>query len=254
MKRLISKIKQLLRGGANTQPPADKWGEQRFQQNEGYRQFRAAYLENLATCPWEPHPEYSVFTQYDQDFYLSRKEAFLHKYRCFYAVSRTISPRTIVELGTHAGSSADAYISATPSAEYVGLDQFEEGVLRGITHQVDQTPWWPREVAERLFQSRGFKNYKLIKADLRALDTLPVKSDFVVVDAAHDFENEYEDLKLALTADPDYIFVDDSDDEAQAQPAIEKFLSEDLAGRVDYLYPIDYVGGGLVIKLKKGAA
>lgn len=246
---MLSKIKRLLRDGGRPEAH-DRWRQREFEKHEGYRRFRAAFEENLATCAWEPHPEYSVFTQYDQDFYLSLKEAFTHKYRCFYAVSKTVAPRAILELGTHAGASADAYMSAAPGAEYTGIDQFEEGVLRGAVHQVDQTPWRPREVAERLFESRGFKNYRLIKADLRELKQLPARADFVVVDAAHDFENEYADLRLALTAAPEYIFVDDSDDEANARPAVEKFLAEDVAGRVDFLFPIDYIGGGLVIKLK----
>lgn len=248
-KGLLSRIKRLLRRGGAPEVSGN-FGVQAYYRHDGFLKFREAFLKNLAACTWEPHPQYSVFTQYDQDFYLGLKDAFMHKYRCFYAVSKTVAPRTILELGTHAGSSADAYQSAAPGAEYIGLDQFEEGVLRGAVHQVDQTPWRPREVAERLFESRGFKNYRLIKADLRELEQLPARADFVVVDAAHDFENEYADLKLALTAAPEYIFVDDSDDEANAKPAIEKFLAEDVAGRVDFLYPIDYIGGGLVIKLK----
>lgn len=82
------------------------------------------------------------------------------------------------------------------------------------------------------------------------LDKLPHQADFVVVDAAHDFDNEYADLKLALTANPKFIFVDDADDPNQALPAIKKFLSEDLADRVDYAISLNYIGGGLLIKLK----
>lgn len=246
---MLSRLKRLIFG--ERQPHADnRWGESRFRGNKAYRKFRAAFLDNLATCSWEPHPQYSVFTQYDQQYYRSQQDAFLHKYKCFYAVSKTVSPRIILELGTHAGSSADAYISATPTAQYLGFDQFEDGVLRGLVHQVDKTPWRPREVAEQLFASRGFRNYKLIKANLRELEKLPATADFVVVDAAHDFQNEYADLRLSLTAHPQYIFVDDSDDETQAQPAIEKFLKEDVADNVEFLLSVNYVGGGLVIKLK----
>lgn len=212
------------------------------------KEFGRNFRRNLESCTWKPHPLFSVFTQYDQEFYLREMEAFLYKYRCFYAVSKTISPKKIIELGTHAGSSADAYLSAAPDAEYVGLDQFEDGVLQGLTHHVYNTPWLPQEVAMQLFEARGFKNYKLIKIDLRSLDKLPVSSDFVVVDAAHDFENEYRDLKLALTADPLFIFVDDAYSEAKS--AIERFMNEDLMNRVEYLFLIDYIGGGLVIKLK----
>ena len=78
-------------------------------------------------------------------------------------------------------------------------------------------------------------------------------ADFVVVDAAHDFDNAYADLQLALTARPTFIFVDDSDDENGAKPAIEQFLSQDINGLIDYTVHIDYAGGGLVIKLKSEA-
>lgn len=207
-------------------------------------EFRRAFLHNLKTCPWEPHPLYSVFTQYDQELYLSMKEAFLHKYRCFYAVSKTISPRKLIELGVSAGSSADAYLSASPHAAYIGLDTFGEPL-----RHADQSPWKSYEIAQKLFQERGFRNYELVRVNLRTLDRLPGEADLVVVDAAHDFENEYADLRLALTGRPRFIFVDDSSTE-EAKLAIDRFLNEDVRGRVDYTFEIDYVCGGLVIKLK----
>ena len=207
-------------------------------------EFEQTFLTNATTCQWEPHPLYSVFTQYDQDYYLNRAHAFLCKYKCFYAVSKTISPKKIIEMGTCAGSSADAYLSAAPEAEYLGIDLF--GVN---TRHDDQSPWDPYQVARRLFESRGFKNYQLLKTDLRSLSSLPCQADFVIVDAAHDFDSAYADLKLAMTASPAFLFVDDSDDVNGAQPAIEQFLSQELNGLVDYTVHIAYAGGGLVIKL-----
>lgn len=217
-----------------------------MQRADQSQEFAELFAENLRTCEWEPHPLYSVFTQYDQEYYLKQKEAFLHKYRCFYAVSKTISPKVILEMGTSAGSSADAYLSGAPEASYIGFDSFGIG-----TRHDDGSAWDPYEVAQRLFEARGFKNYKLIRIDLRVLDRLPYKADFVVVDASHDFENEYADLKLALTADPTFIFVDDADDENGAKPAIEKFLNEDLKGKVEFTASIDYQSGGMVIKLNR---
>ncbi len=207
--------------------------------------FRRRFSENLRACRWEPHPLYSVFTQYDKEYYLKRRDEFLHKYRSFYAVSKTISPGSIIELGVSAGSGADAYLSATPGARYTGIDTFGEPLPQG-----DDPPWKPYDIAQRLLGERGFKRFDLLRANLRHLNSLPHAAELVVVDAAHDFDNEYADLQLALTARPTFIFVDDADDENQARPAIEKFLREDLAGRVEYTLPIDYIGGGLVIKLK----
>jgi predicted O-methyltransferase YrrM len=211
-------------------------------------EFQQKFAESFENCAWKPHPRYSVFTQYDQEFYLGAKEAFEKKYRSFYAVARTIAPRKIIELGTCAGASADAYLSGAPRAKYLGLDVF------GVPQRHDNgKPWDPYEVAMALFQDRQFRKWRLLRKDLRTLRKLPRSADLVVVDAAHDTVNEYADLQLALTAKPVFIFVDDAEDEAEAKPAIEKFLQEDLAGRVDYTVPIEYIGGGLVIKLKAPA-
>jgi len=208
-------------------------------------EFEQTFLTNVTTCQWEPHPLYSVFTQYDQQYYLDRARVFLCKYKCFYAVSKTISPKKIIEMGVLAGSSADAYLSAAPGAEYLGIDRFDVN-----TRQDDYSPWDPYDIARRLFESRGFRNYKLLKTDLRALSSLPYRADFVIVDAAHDFDSAYADLKLAMTASPTFLFVDDSDDVNDAKPAIDKFLSQEINGRIDYTVHIAYQGGGLVIKLK----
>ena len=222
------------------------WQKFRDRSPSTEEEFRQAFNHNLETCDWEPHPLYNVFTQYDQEYYLARKEAFQHKYRCFYAVSKTIRPKKILEMGTSAGSSADAYLSASPDASYVGFDSFGKDV-----HRVHKTVWDPYEITRQLFASRGFKKYKLIQTDLRTLDRLPERSDFVVVDAGHDFENEYADLKLALTVNPLLIFIDDAEGEDGVRLAIERFLNEDVRDRVDYTAHIEYQGGGLVVKLKK---
>jgi predicted O-methyltransferase YrrM len=209
------------------------------------QEFRRRFARNFETCRWQPHPLYSVFTQYDQEYYLSRREVFLHKYRCFYAVSKTIRPKKILELGTSAGSSADAYLSATPTASYVGFDSFGKDF-----NHVTQEVWDPYEIATKLFALRGFKDYELIQIDLRRLERLPHKGDLVVVDAGHDYENEYKDLQLALTAEPRFIFIDDAEGQDGVALAIEDFLNKDIADRIDFTVVIDYLGGGLVIKLK----
>ena len=211
-------------------------------------EFEQTFLTNLTNSPWEPHPLYSVFTQYDQEYYLDRARVFVCKYKCFYAVSKTISPKKIIEMGVCGGSSADAYLSAAPEAEFLGIDRFDLN-----TRHDDHSPWDPYDIARRLFESRGFQNYQLLKTDLRNLSSLPYEADFVIVDAAHDFESAYADLKLALTASPIFLFVDDCDDVKDAKPAIDKFLSQDINGRIDYTVHIPYQGGGLVIKLRDAA-
>lgn len=209
--------------------------------------FQAAFAQHLAACEWAPHPDYSVFTQYDHEYYTRRRAEFEHKYRCFYAVARTLAPASIIELGTHAGSSADAYLSGAPGARYLGLDVFGEHAVSSY----DGKPWRPYELATRLFEARGFSNWELMQVDLRTLTRLPRAAQCVVVDAAHDFDNAYADLQLALSADPEFIFADDAADPNDAQPAIERFLAELPPGRLAWQAPVDYTGGGLVMRLHR---
>jgi glycosyltransferase involved in cell wall biosynthesis/predicted O-methyltransferase YrrM len=208
-------------------------------------EFKRRLSSNIQSCPWQPHPVYSVFTQYDREYYLERQDYFIRKYRCFYAVSATISPASIIELGTSAGAAADAYLSASPQARFLGIDVFGEAVYP------DGSSWNPLEISEKLFTERGFQHWQLLRADLRKMKRLPSQAELVVVDAAHDFPNAYADLKLALTANPSFIFIDDADDENDAKPAIERFLEKDLRNRVEYTCHVDYIGGGLVIKLRR---
>src|SRR5437667_8266224 len=150
-------------------------------------QFAKRFSESLQSCRWQAHPLYSPFTQYDREHYLAQRAEFVHKYRCFYAVSRTVSPRSIIELGAGGGASADAYLSASPTAQYIGIDVFVPA------KRDDNSIWDPYETARALFQARGFRNWQLIRANLREIEQLPSQADLVVVDAAHDFENEYAD-------------------------------------------------------------
>lgn len=209
--------------------------------------FLRRFHRHREACAWQPHPRYSVFTQYDGRYYTALREEYLHKYRSFWAVSRTVAPQRIIELGTQAGSGADAYLNATPGADYTGIDLFGEGMRDELTG----APWDPLAIAQDLLGSQGFM-FRLIKADLRGLHSLPSAAELVVVDAAHDVENEYGDLRLALTANPQWIFVDDAADWKNAGLAVARFLERDLKDRLAYSVPIDYIDMGLLLRLKAG--
>jgi hypothetical protein len=94
------------------------------------------------------------------------------------------------------------------------------------------------KAAKQLLTERKLVDYDLVLVNLRDLKELHCKSDLVVVDATHDPLNEYEDLKLALKANPTWLFVDDAAPYGEAWPGIEKFLREDLEGGVKFTYPI----------------
>jgi hypothetical protein len=215
--------------------------------------FAERFAANLATCTWEPHQHYSLLAQWDGDLYRERWDEFLHKYRCFNSLTRTLAPERMIELGVCMGAGADAYLSGARSARYLGLDTFGEPFSDG-----DGSPWrslsvgpdglWkPRDMAAALLRDRGFPDWDLMTVNFRHLSALPEKADLVVVDGAHDFENQYADLVLALTAEPAYVFVDDF---VEAEPAVRRFFDDDVAGRVEFAVVIDYVGQGMLIKLR----
>lgn len=210
-------------------------------------EFKSRFDAALNQCSWRQHPVFSVFTQHDQEYYLRQREGFEKKYRSMYAVAFVCRPLRIVELGTAAGSSADAYLSATRdvysiNAEYLGYDLFNPN-----TRHDDGSPWLPMEVAKKLLTDRAFTDWTLYVADLRALKVIP-PADLVVVDAAHDFDNEFGDLELALTAWPEYIYVDDTNG-ADCRRALEAFLTKHAA-RIAWTVGIEYPDGGTVIKLR----
>jgi hypothetical protein len=70
----------------------------------------------------------------------------------------------------------------------------------------------------------------------------------VVVDGAHDFVNALEDLKLAMTANPEYIFIDDINGQDVLRAWIKFY--EMHGDRIAWFYKVDYPDGGLVVKTK----
>ena len=73
------------------------------------------------------------------------------------------------------------------------------------------------------------------------------------MDAAHDVENAYGDLRLALTANPQWIFIDDAADWKNAGQAIARFIDRDVKDRLAFTVPIDYIDMGLLLRLKDPA-
>jgi hypothetical protein len=196
---------------------------------------------------YAPHPLYSVFTQYDRSHYLARRKEFLRKYRTFWAVARTVRPRVIVELGTAGGSGADAYLQgAGPGTHYVGYDLF--GVPRD---EETGEPWESMTVARALLDDRGHRGAELVRADLRALSELPLRANLAVVDAAHDYVSARGDTLLALTSNPDWLWVDDY--ALEVERAVREVLARpDVRPRVAFAIHTPYLdGGGLLVRLRR---
>lgn len=196
-------------------------------------------IENeIRTCDWLPHDIYSVFTQYDKSFYLSRKNEFMRKYKTFYAITKILQPKSIIELGCCAGSSGDAFLSAVPNAYYLGVDIFGKGTGE------DGQLWDSLEIIRKLFKERKYKNVNFLKEDLRKIVRLPVRSEFVFVDALHDEKNAYQDMLLALTAYPKWIFIDDT---VGGSGVAAKNFAIDHKEKILEIINFDYVGEGRLL-------
>ena len=205
--------------------------------------FVQLFSKALTESDYTVHPKYSVFTQYDgPGYYEPARAAFEHKYRIFSTITRVLQPECIIELGTHAGSGAHAYLHGAPKAKYIGYDIFGSGQISSY----DGKPWQPFEVATNLLTEIN-ASFSLVKGDLRNIQELPL-SDFVVVDAAHDFTNAYLDCLLAHTAKPQYIWVDDY---SGHDVAIAVGEAAAKSGNYEWWHRIEYINAGLIIKMKQ---
>lgn len=190
---------------------------------------------------WVPEEEYSVFTQWDKEYYCAQREKYTHKYRVFKAISSVIQPSSIVELGTHGGSGADAYLSGVDyNASYIGYDSF------GIGHYKNGDEWDSADRCKLLFEARKFDRYNLIQCDLRQVDKID-SADLAIVDAEHDYRNCYQDLLLCLNSQPRYIHIDDYPGDIRF--AVEDFVKNYRGNVVGYGY-IPHVCGSGIIKMK----
>ena len=193
----------------------------------------------LKKIQYEVHPKYSVFTQYDKQFYLSRKEKFIHKYKCFSTITSILKPNHIIELGTCAASAAHAYLYDSRNSFYTGYDVF------GSPLDENNNAWNSYEIAFNLLNEMCV-DFKLYKENLRNVKELS-KADFVVVDADHSFDNAYKDCLLSLTADPQYIFIDDYSNHVVDAVKTFQELNKSI---IDWTHIIKYVGNGYLIKFK----
>lgn len=199
-------------------------------------QFLNEFNKEIASCTYTMHPLYNVFNSFhDAKYYRARPAEFTYKYKVFATVAKVLQPSHIVELGACAGSSGHAYLSGAPNASYIGYDLF---------NTPDEKKYNPYAYAIAVLSTLT-KNFKVIRADFREMSVLP-KADLVVVDGAHDYKNCYEDIVLAFTSRPEYIWVDDYNGYDVSQAV-------GWAGRVKpyaWWQRLEYCDGGIMLKMR----
>jgi len=206
-------------------------------------QIVALIQETADNDTWVPDEEFSVFNQWDKSYYIADRERFTHKYRVFKAITSVLKPDHIVELGTHGGSGADAYLTGVDyQARYTGYDSF------GTAYDEDGNPWEPADRCKMLFAARGFNRFNLVTCDLRLTDRVAA-GDLAIVDAGHDYRNAYQDLILCARTEPDFIHVDDFPGNGEVHMAVEDFI-RNYRDSVDGMAYISHISGSALIKMR----
>ena len=201
--------------------------------------------ESAKADQWEAEERFTVFAQPDKAFYLPQKLFYIHKYQVLHALVKYLKPKSIVELGVCAGSGTNAMLSALDwECEYHGYDQWEHLPPNEIDGKLI---YWDRfAIVNEIFKANNFKNFKLIRTNTRDIEELP-KADFVLVDAAHDYRNQYRDCVLALNAEPRWIYVDDLIG-PDVSLAVEDFV-KDYSSCIESVEEIEQINKGCLITL-----
>lgn len=158
-------------------------------------------------CDYDHKPESPA---YDNRFPFIHTEQFRRGYAAFkYSVAKVLQPRTICEIGIGSGVAARAFLAASPSARYTGIDDGSKNLEEncGVT---DHT--------RRLLIERGYQ-HEIIISDSLKLASVP-KADLFHVDGAHDFDHAMNDTKLAFASGSEWILVDDTRDPTVASAAM----------------------------------
>src|ERR1035441_145225 len=123
-------------------------------------------------------------------------EDWIPYYRLKYAVSKIVRPRTILEIGVRYGYSAQAFLAATPSAQYLGLEgDSVAAVLEPGTIE------WAREALVHY-------DARIQIADTQTLEILEDGPyDLIHINGLKDGDGTLHDIRLALEKGR-YVLVD----------------------------------------------
>jgi 2-polyprenyl-3-methyl-5-hydroxy-6-metoxy-1,4-benzoquinol methylase len=158
-------------------------------------------------------------------------------YRMKWAISRVLEPKTILEIGVRFGYSALAFLNASPSARYLGID-LDSPAFGGTVGAID----WARKACN---QYRA----QFLIADSTKLDRFPgERYDLIHVDGQQDGDGTMNDLVLAA-AQAEYILVDGYFWSRQNFLWASEFLYR-YRDLIEYYHVIPGYAGELLIRMK----
>lgn len=155
-----------------------------------------------------------------------------------HALVTLLKPSSILEIGVRAGYSAAAFLSAVPTAHYLGLDADND------THGgwVGAPKWAEKSLREKFPRA----TVEVQQIDTRHLAQLPRSADLIHVDGCHDFDGALHDLRLAVAVRPQWILFDDITFDGNVRQAAGAFLLETGFRNVAF----STVRGDLLVQLR----
>lgn len=151
-------------------------------------------------------------------------------YETYFAIGKYYQLNSIMEIGVRFGWSLAAMAAGSNCA-----------IADGIDSQWDMIPVEEVEVHLNLLKSKGFSQntkFSIKKCNSQSIETFSQEYDLVHIDSDQAFSSVQHDLRLALTAKPKIIMVDDYFSEIGVKNAVHEFAAKqkDLINEAFVMY------------------
>jgi hypothetical protein len=172
------------------------------------------------------------FTKYDSYDYVWSGNCF----EWYYALGKTIQPKSFLEIGVRFGFSFLPTILASDNLEYaLGWDLETYG---------------NNEIARVNIHNyyNGSAKWSIEHVDSQIQTELPGFFDLISIDGCHDYDCKVHDLKLCINK-CNYVILDDYDYHPQVRNSTDFFLNE-YAQHIEWSHYIPTFRGSMLIKFK----
>lgn len=173
------------------------------------------------------------FTRYDNYDYVWSKNCF----EWYYAISKTIKPKTFMEIGVRFGFSFLPTLIGTDTLEYaLGWDLETYG---------------NNEIAKNNIGKyyTGDCKWEILHVDSQEKKELPQFFDLISIDGCHDYDCKIHDLKMAMYKSR-YVIIDDYDYHSNVRRAVNDFM-RDYSTKIEWALYIPTFRGSQLIKFKE---
>lgn len=173
------------------------------------------------------------FTRYDNYDYVWSKNCF----EWYYAIAKTIKPKTFMEIGVRFGFSFLPTLIGTDTLEYaLGWDLETYG---------------NNEIAKNNIGKyyTGDCKWEILHVDSQEKKELPQFFDLISIDGCHDYDCKIHDLKMAMYKSR-YVIIDDYDYHTNVRRAVNDFM-RDYSNKIEWALYIPTFRGSQLIKFKE---